>query len=84
MKNAQLTEYKRLKEYLSRYNKYTVPDYLYYAYMILLEKKKMSGKKEILDQAVQDLKEEENSSTLIIFNRDRKKIDGIEGKKFNW
>lgn len=79
---------KDLRTELSRYNEFTVPEYLYEAYTILFLGKEdrytTKQRREILDKAWQDLNEDELLRKERVFNRDRRQLPGKTKKKFNW
>ena len=75
---------RELKQHLSRYNDYTVPDNYYYAYKILFQELILPNQTEILRQAEEDIKDEEKIRLQSNFNRDRLKMADLDGKKYNW
>ena len=78
------TEESRLKEYLSRYDSTSVPDYFFHAWRILYQKASYSNRKGILDLAIKDMQEELDSRPQARFNQNRRQMNGIENLKFNW
>lgn len=73
-----------LKSYLSRYDIHTVPDYYFYAYRILHMRKRYPNREEILAQAVKDMEEEIASRPQKLFNDNRRQMEGLELKPYNW
>lgn len=73
-----------LRKRLERYNEHSCPDYLYSAWRILFRGNDPPDKKEILQRAGFDLREEELARSQKVFNRDRYGIEGRELRKYNW
>jgi len=73
-----------LRKELERYDAWTVPDYLYDAWRILLAEYNPPNKREILRQAEFDLHEEELTRLQDVFNRDRRQMGERTKLKFNW
>lgn len=75
---------KNLREELGKLDELTCPDYLYVAWRILFQKYNPPDRRQVLKQARLDLQEEENIRLQASFNRNRRQMEGIELRKYNW
>ena len=73
-----------LKEYLSRYNEFTVPDYYFCTWRILFQGTEYLDRREILGQAEKDMQDEISHRPMKLFNSNRRQMEGTVALKLNW